>query len=965
MPRLIMKNFFFLLIVLLFAHAANGQTDSLQAEKYVVMAKAALKQHKTDSATIYHDLALKVFKEKNLLVPWLKSYSTLAYVIGSDLKQPFQAVELVEKSLQEKWRSPSTNKEWEQLAMSQLAAGHILNKKAADLNGAKKYYEAAEEIFQKKLDENCDRIAVYLYHNLANIYTRHGDYERAIRLLEHSLAYNRLYPGALVVDHGDLAIALNETGKYTEALEIVRQGFALPNISSKVKISLTQNEADALLKLNRPTEALKALDRIPSLILKMVEEKGSLDEQQYRMDYFSSRADLLLALGKMTQAEDSYLKAIKEGVEYYGTRQRREIGKIFDYLGTLKLRQGKYQEALSYFHQGLQCVVPGFETPDPTQAPDPKKFINENTILEALEGKAKAFVGLGQLEKALVCYELIPIVEAKLRATHAYESSSLLALSESRSRFDQAVSIAWMLYERSNGNRSFADRAFRLTEQARGMLLLQSLALAQAKYQLPEAVRQQESSLKVKLAWYEHEIASEEEAGADGDAQRLAQLKKELFDLKQEDEKFSAELRQNYPDYAALSDEIHFLESNEVPSLLRQGQALIDYYLTNTDAYIFSFDEKGSFYWRKAVLPVGFRESVAQFAEYLAKGDEEDKNGALMFRNNASAWYELLLAPELQRMMPQSGSLIIVPDDALVFVPFEVLLRQPAPTGNWRDLPWLLADYNTSYAYSATLLKMQQNISQKHRERKEATRFVFSGFAPSYSSTGVYKLTSTESMVNSAQKLLGGKTWCSDQANEATFKDVAPQCRLLLLAMHGLADAENPELSRLLFGDPRPDSLENDNVLYASELQIMQLQADLAVLSACHSGFGKLQKGEGVFSLARAFARAGVPATLMSMWLLHENTAGPLVQTFLQYLQAGKTKDEALRLAKLDFLKNDQNFEMSHPFYWAGVMASGDMCALDIQRKSWGWWWVVIGLAALFGGWLVFRQSRRRSNVPV
>jgi CHAT domain-containing protein len=228
----------------------------------------------------------------------------------------------------------------------------------------------------------------------------------------------------------------------------------------------------------------------------------------------------------------------------------------------------------------------------------------------------------------------------------------------------------------------------------------------------------------------------------------------------------------------------------------------------------------------------------------------------------------------------------------------------------------------------------------------------------------VYKLTSTEDLVNKAKGLLGGKTWCGVSATEENFKKIAPECRVLLLAMHGLADAKNPELSRLLFGDPGVDSLENDNVLYASELQIMQLQADLAVLSACHSGFGKLQKGEGVFSLARAFARAGVPATVMSLWLLHENSAAPLVQSFLQYLQAGKSKDEALRLAKLDFLRNDGNFELSHPFYWAGVTTSGDMCALDLPKTAglpWGW----IALCALGAGgaWFMVRRRGQKHTI--
>ncbi|MBL7828007.1 MAG: CHAT domain-containing protein [Saprospiraceae bacterium] len=944
--------------LLLLSTQLNAQADSIGAYQSIDLAKACIKSGKMDSLLIYHKTAKAYFKKNNQLGPWLKSYTTLANPMASTMKQPVAALDLVEAGLKEAWRKPETQAEWEQYAANHLVAGHIFRVNFGDDNGAKRYLEIVEGIFRNQLNETSDRLARYLYHNLANIYTRHGDYERAIHLLQRSLAYFDKFPESGVIDHGDFSISLRETGRYLEALDVLNRGLAIEKLSSELKINLYQNRAEIFLKMGNTAAALADLDKIPGLIKEMIKEKGSLDEAYYMMQYDASKAEVLAGAGQLKQAEQFYLKAIKEGADDSKSYRRREISKIYGQLGNGKLKENKAKEALTYFHRALQTVMVDFTSNDPYQLPNPNGFFNENTILEALEGKAKAFAALGQLEKALTCYEMIPLVENKLRASHAYESSSLLALRESRLRFDAAVEIAWQLYEQYNHDRRFADRAFRLTEQARGILLLHSLAEAQAKYQLPENVRRQEEKLKVRMAWYEHEIAAERESGED--TGRLSRLEKELYDLKQENEKFKTELRKRFPDYAALSDEIKFLEAAQVAGLLRSDQVLIDFYLTNETAFIFSFDAKGAVTWRKASLAMSFRESVKTWVEYLQKGDEEDRAGAMGFKTQAADMYRALLEPELQLLASQQGSLLLIPDDALVFVPFEVLLRKPANEPNWRDHAWLIKDFNIGYAYSATLLQMQQAISRKHRVQNSHAKRTFGGFAPTYSAAGIYQLTSTESMVKNAQKILGGDTWSGQEVNEEKFKKIAPECRILLLAMHGLADAENPELSRLLFGDPGPDSLENNNVLYAAELQVMQLQADLAVLSACNTGFGKLQQGEGVFSLARAFARAGVPATVMSMWLLHENTAGPLVQGFLAYLKAGKTKDEALRLAKLDLLNDDSFFAMNHPFYWAGVTTSGDMCALEFKEGFRFQWWLLLLFFA--GCALVFLWVKKRNQ---
>ena len=55
-------------------------------------------------------------------------------------------------------------------------------------------------------------------------------------------------------------------------------------------------------------------------------------------------------------------------------------------------------------------------------------------------------------------------------------------------------------------------------------------------------------------------------------------------------------------------------------------------------------------------------------------------------------------------------------------------------------------------------------------------------------------------------------------------------------------------------------------MLHTYEIYNLELKGELAVLSACSTGDGKLQKGEGVISLARAFTYAGIPSVVMTLW---------------------------------------------------------------------------------------------------
>jgi len=935
-----------------------GQT----AEEFLETAYNSLDQGDWDAAIAASDTAASLFRKNSAYADWLKCRLVLANAVHDRSSDPFQALAITQSTLAEPWLKLQSEEDQYRYCKV-LIMNAWLAKQLDDYTQVKEDMEKAYSLFKKHLPTKGPKVAGSIYAELGNAYVRFKEYEGARKVFEENFQYSKSYPEcAKFNDYGSLYFSLGPDS-LSRALSIFQQGLdfnqnqpadsKLP--PAEVKLLLL-NKAECLAQMGRYEEALAVNKSAAAYPLPS-------DDESYNRCLFGLYENygiIYAGLGKSGKREN-YPQSVKwyqKQLDVIANPQlqypKREIALAQIALAEVLFDWGKHQEALKTFHAAMRRFLPAVGE-NPVSEPSISMLSAESMLLRALYGKARAFHALGQLEHALECFELIPIVEAKLRATHAYESSSLLALNESRQRFHMAVGIAWQLFEGSTGNPVFAERAFRLTELARGMLLLQSLV--QARNYLPSEIREKDYELRVRMAWLEHEIAAMRETNHSTGATKIKDYENQLFDLKLERKNLLADYP-SYNDPDSLFLEV--LAAKDVHKLLRPDQAMADFFLTETDAYIFSFDAQGDFRWRKVSLPQAFREQTRDLVSYLWKGED---TGREQFLRQAWLLDSLMLNPERTRF-GTAKSLVIVPDDVLMLVPFEILLSRPPNSGGstWRDQPWLLAVYNFSYAYSATLLNIQKGISEEHEKTAQKPPHVFGGFAPSYSKSSAYKLQNTCSMVKNVNKMLGGHAWCDDSATEERFKNSAPDYRTLLLAMHGISDNEHPELSRLLFGDPGPDSLINNNILYASELQIMRLQADLVVLSACHSGSGRLEQGEGVYSLARAFAAAQVPATVMSLWLLHATTAQPLVEAFFKYLQEGKTKDEALRLAKLDFLKKDENFEMTHPFFWAGLAASGDMRALDLPAKptsnvDW-WWFVAIGAVGVVGVWWWRRRTK-------
>ena len=356
--------------------------------------------------------------------------------------------------------------------------------------------------------------------------------------------------------------------------------------------------------------------------------------------------------------------------------------------------------------------------------------------------------------------------------------------------------------------------------------------------------------------------------------------------------------------------------------------------------------------------------SVKQLQDNLLGYHLSNKRSEQLFQQNADTLsrvsydlYQQLIAP-IEALTKLPEELIVMPDGVLGYLPFELLLKaQPTNVIAFSAYPYLLKEHSIYYNYSVAL--WQQMLEQV--PTKANNNFI--AFAPTFKSMErpkdiaglrrdlgalIYNVPEVEAI----QEIIGGQIYINEAATKNKFLEKAHAHRIVHLATHGKADEASGDNAYLAFF--KEDSTSNA-LLTNLDLYNTVLPVDMVVLSACETGIGALQNGEGIMSLARGFSYAGAKSIIPSLWSVNDQTTMELMASFYTYLQAGKAKDTALRQAKLDFL-NAHPHQDAHPFYWAAFIAIGDMEVLDLSNK-YQWCKIGLGIGTLFLFLLLFRKS--------
>jgi CHAT domain-containing protein len=408
-----------------------------------------------------------------------------------------------------------------------------------------------------------------------------------------------------------------------------------------------------------------------------------------------------------------------------------------------------------------------------------------------------------------------------------------------------------------------------------------------------------------------------------------AQLNRQLGEAETALETFRLKLRRANPNYRRTASPPLIKAANIAQDLLPADTALVEFVL----------GEKKSFAWvvqqdKLSAVTLPPRAEI----ETLVTAYRDEFAGGLNSQNVLQAiakqktqgqkLYQILIKP-LDTHLTTARKLVIVPDGALVYLPFETLVSESKAVSKY-----LLERFAISYAPSASALAAIQSNAVSN----ESKGFIAFG-DPVYSQTttetatvrsfDLKQLPYTRTEVNEIAALFPlaeRRVFLGAEAQEQMVKS-APlhQFRYVHFAAHSSVDEEHPARSGIILSRPpqTKDAAKDDGLLQMSEVMRLKLKADLVTLSACRTGLGKLLNGEGMIGLTRAFFYAGAESVSVSLWSVNDIATASLMKSFYKHLQQGKAKDEALRAAKLELLKGAQR-TWQHPYYWAAFILIGD-----------------------------------------
>ncbi len=602
----------------------------------------------------------------------------------------------------------------------------------------------------------------------------------------------------------------------------------------------------------------------------------------------------------------------------------REVGYALAYLGNYYFQRKQYDLAHQYYLQGLR------QSKKLNQAPLSRLCTRGLAMLAEVVGKS---------DEALAWYQMAITTSESLGhgQKHAFERN--YTGKNIGSDYQNCVRILCSLGK--------PDEAFETAEKAKLQTGLNFITMAQRKISdlLSDSYGARILRIKSDLERKHAKLAAEsEKAFPEKDEGTELAILSDIGNLEIEYRKILDSARTGDPRFYNLLSPAPISLRKIQEEILGPDQALLEYSVgeDQTEAFVVK---------RDTLLHFTIERSRAELTKLLgrmshlfsdhAKGETIWNPALANFETKSSLeLYRLLIKP-VEKQVEDVDRLIIVADDLLKSLPFEALVTEVAGGADQHDfsnVSYLIERYELSYAPAASLLDPRFQAAKEPRKLILAVGnpTVRDGEQNSTDETGALLASSTRSRFS--QPLPGAEqevnligrmfedqadVLVGEQASKVVFKQLAPEYKILHIAAHATFDNYRPLHSSIFLA---ADAETNENgVLRAFEFFNLELNAELAVLSACNTvGGGGSQGMEG---LVRGLVFAGVPSVVATLWTVEDESTAKLMEHFYRYLRQGERKSRALQRAKLDLIKSGK----ADPFYWAGFVLIGDSSPIDFS----------------------------------
>jgi CHAT domain-containing protein/tetratricopeptide (TPR) repeat protein len=777
-------------------------------------------------------------------------------------------------------------------------------------------------------------------NNLSDIATMDGQYERAVSLSRESAGVcEKLHDKDCEARaRDDAGLALSNAGNYVEA-------------NSELELALKLNQESggpaetAVLILNnlgivdyyqaKYSEALRTYESAMQYVEKSWSQAWAADWRQITL---SNMATLYQRLGNDKRAIEIYNRVLADPKGL----TPRDMGHIYANLGVLYRHLGDPSNALESYKKAERFYQQEKDV-------DGELGVLKNTgIVLALD--------LGQLQDALKTFDQVRALAEKTK-TQREAMQALLYRGETLYRMNKYG-------EAERGFSSAleaADQLGTVEEQWKAIYGLGKIALKngqreQAEAKFREAINRIESlRSQLQLSGLKADFFADKRDVYDALIKLLLE-RKDLPSAFEYMERSRARVFQDRFYGGKLTPEALTVAS--IRSRLDGETALLEWW-TAADGIAVVWITRDS----EGISERRFSSTQAETFQRFVSGLPENLGADWQTEMKR---FSQLLPPDIMPLIDERyPHVLIVPDGILSMVPFEL-----APGAQGKPL---LESHDVTYVPSAVLLlrgAMQNAPPIRYPWQEQLV-----GFGdPAVVGSGESSLTTSRQNQSSALPASGeeiraiagmsaGRTrlFLGAQDRKRSFFEASHSgAALLHVSTHAVADMDNPERSRLLFSPEKPGE-PNDYVflkeLYDPELDLRSVS--LATLSACDTERGRLVRGEGVQAFSRALLAAGSRSALTTLWRVPDGPTSQFMQQFYYFLlKKHKSKAEALRLAKLEFLHSGG--ELSHPRYWAAFVLNGE--GAEPVPRFIAWQMLALPVPVLAFAILFFTRKRRKKR---